>query len=101
MKIKVVKSAEYTYQKAMWKAKIEYKDTLYNIFVEEDDNESQFSVHIPDDEKPWNLGEEVFDDELHEEIYTILSENGATCPSELTEGAEYKLDEDDLQLNGI
>ena len=28
MKVKVVKSAEYTYQKVMWKAKIEYKMTM-------------------------------------------------------------------------
>jgi len=90
-KIKITKSAEYTYQKVMWKAQIEYNGKLYNIFTEEDDNSAEFTVYIPDPKQSWMLGEEVKDENLVEEIYEILSENGATSPSEIIEGQEYEI----------
>jgi len=75
----------------MWKAQIEYNGKLYNIFTEEDDNSAEFTVYTPDPKESWMLGEEVKDEDLVEEIYEILSENGATSPSEIIEGQEYEV----------
>jgi len=85
MDIKIIEDAQITYQRVCWNVAIEYKDNKYIVLSDEDDNGGDVSLYEYDSSKPYNIGNEISNIDLRDEIVETLWESGE-MNSEMNKG---------------
>ena len=79
MDIKIIEDAQVTYQRVCWHVVLEYNNKKYVILSDEDDNGGDVSLHEYDSSKRYNIGNNLFDEDLYEKIVETLMESGEMC----------------------
>ena len=94
MKIKILRNAETTFTRVCWNVAIEYKGKKYVVLADEDDNGGEHYLYHFDEEKRYNIGEQVDDETLNQELIDGMFDLGIMSPSSLLEGEVHDLEDE-------
>jgi hypothetical protein len=78
MKITILEDANIHYQRTCWHVPVEYAGKKYMIVADEDDNQSDYTLHKYDKSMRHNVGNQYDGDDyddLYEKIIEVLSDH--------------------------